>query len=77
MKIYKTYWQDASEGFCQSWHPSMREADRALVARRREHKDRTGSKDDPEPMGVDVVNVPTDKQGLIGWLNTNFSRDNG
>jgi len=29
------------------------------------------------PEGVRLVEIPTDKEGLIEWLNANFTTDNG
>lgn len=74
MKVYRCNFYDDANGLGQlvSWHPSRREAERALAGQRR---DRGRSACGPE--GVEAVEIPTDRKGLIEWLNQNLSSDNG
>ena len=79
MRIYKASWQSASEGHCQSWHPSKRAATKAIAAARRESSTAPGSWDETpnDCFRVELVDIPINKAGLIAWLNNNFTTDNG
>ncbi len=82
MKIWKCYWQDSSEGNCQSWHPNERAARKELAQIKRGDSEQHSAADfegeaSVEPCGVEAINVPTNKAGLIAWLNQNFNTDNG
>jgi hypothetical protein len=72
MKIYKCVFCDAMNGSCVSWHPNKRGADAELTALRLGRGEGAAG-----PEGVSLVDVPTDKRGLIEWLNTNLTTDNG
>lgn len=81
MRIYKAHHHHPDEGQCLSWHTSKRGAQSAVAEAKRglrdsdtldEHAQRDG-----EPSGVETVDIPNDKKGLIDWLNKNFVRDNG
>jgi hypothetical protein len=72
MKLYRCMKNDAGLGTLLSWHASKREADAEL---RRHQKAREDSASGPE--GVEAVDVPTDKAGLLLWLNANCNTDNG
>lgn len=72
MKIYRCTIYDRDLGTLLSWHSSRREAEQAL---RREQRERGEPAVGPE--GVDAVEIPTDRTGLILWLNTHFDSNNG
>jgi hypothetical protein len=72
MKLYRLYWQDMNNGTLQSWHPSKRDAEKAHTKELRE-----SSKAAAGPSGIDAIDIPTDKAGLLVWLNTYFVSDNG
>jgi hypothetical protein len=72
MKIYRCTKNHKDFGNMLSWHSSKREADAEL---RRFQKERGDSPNGPED--VDVVDVPTDRAGLLAWLNAHFDCDNG
>lgn len=72
MKVYRCRKNDADLGTLLSWHSSARQASREL---RRHQKARGGAPCGPE--GVELVDVPTDKAGLLTWLNINVDTDNG
>lgn len=72
VKVWRCNKYDSGLGSVLSWHGSRREAQAALseFQRRRE-----GESVGPE--NVALVNIPTDKPGLLRWLNRNFESDNG
>ena len=72
MKLYRCTKNDAGIGTLLSWHASKRAADAEL---RRHQRERNGQACGPEC--VDEVIVPTDKAGLLVWLNTHVDVDNG
>lgn len=74
MKIYRCDFAEGGNdrGNLVSWHPSKQEADKNL---RKLQKERGEDADGPE--GVEAVEIPTDKAGLLGWLNQHFTTDNG
>ena len=71
MKIYRCAFNDASLGLVLTWHANKRSAEHEL-RRRQSERD--------EPTGVEMIEameIPTDKRGLISWLNRHFDVDNG
>lgn len=73
MKIYRCDFYDPDEGACVSWHASEAEA---LGELRRQQRAR-GTSRATGPEGVTRQIIPTDRAGLIDWLNSHFTRDNG
>lgn len=71
MKIYRCNKSDRDEGTVVSWHSSKREAEKEL----REYQSNFFYAAPNE--SVTCVEIPTDKAGLIRWLNSVFTRDNG
>lgn len=71
MKLYRHTMHDADEGTLFSWHASKADAMRA----KREFEARRGESCDAGQ--VEAVDVPTDKRGLLSWLNSNCNSDNG
>lgn len=68
MKIWRcSFHGDPDLGNTQSWHPSKA----AAMAARRELAEK------PASCEIESVDIPTDKAGLIGWLNDHFNTDNG
>ena len=72
MKVWRCDMYDSGLGALISWHPSERDARRDLAAFRRE---RVGPAVGPE--GVTPVEIPTDKVGLLRWLNAHLTSNNG
>lgn len=72
MKLYRCMKNDAGLGTMLSWHANKQEAEAEL---RRHQKERGDTASGPE--AVEAVDVPTDKAGLLQWLNSNLSSDNG
>lgn len=70
MKVYELAHMDASEGACLSWHASKNAVAHALADIRKEHGRDT-------PFVVTPHDIPTDRDGLISWLNTHVTTDNG
>lgn len=73
MKVYKVYWHDAIQGCQLRWEGSKRDAQRKLMEALKSYE----TPSDAEPSGVEMCDIPTDKYGLLGWLNLNFGSDNG
>ncbi len=71
MKIYRCTVSDDQDGTFLSWH--FNKADAARHLRKALQKDTV----EPTLSAVTVVDIPTDKAGLIAWLNLYFSTDNG
>jgi hypothetical protein len=66
MKVYRLSIQDTDLGTMLEWHPSKRAAQKA--------------RSDLEPgtsAEIEPIDVPTDRAGLLKWLNDNFTSDNG
>lgn len=72
MKIYRITLSTGDEGIVQAWAGSKDEAKRKL----REMK---GNYEQADQMTGDIeaMDIPTDKAGLLSWLNAYFDRDNG
>jgi hypothetical protein len=71
MRLYRITMSHADLGTLIGWAGSKREANSKLAAHQRE---REGEACGPE--GVESVEVPTDKLGLIAWLNAYLDVDN-
>lgn len=69
MRVYELALQHPDEGNVISWHPSKAEAERLG----REEFNRGGY----DRMMVFGHTIPTDKRGLLRWLNTHVTKDNG
>jgi hypothetical protein len=63
MKLYKITATDPDEGVMLTWAGTQADAKRI-------RKEQGG-------VSIDEVDVPTDKPGLLAWLNAHFDRDNG
>lgn len=72
MKIWRLDISDPYEGTIVSWHSSKRKA-KAECARLRHE---LGS-DMVFIQDVRPVEIPTNRSGLVHWLNKHFNRDNG
>ena len=75
MRLWQVYYTDPDDGNILVWASSQREAKAILRERKEELKDREDG-EDAEPCGIQQVEVPTAKKGLIAWLNMHFNRDN-
>lgn len=73
MKVYKVHWHDPDNGCELRWYGSKAEATGALKAVLKSYEDAS----DAEPSGITAQDVPTDKAGLLLWLNVNLRTDNG
>ena len=72
MKIWRCDIYDPALGQLVSWHASERKARQALAAFRQERSEPASG-----PEGVSRIEIPTDKAGLLRWLNTHLTNDNG
>ena len=71
MKLYRTIFTDRAEGTILSWHSSRVAANKAVKQR---GKDYGAPETAPT---ITEVDVPTNKAGLIDWLNRHYDRANG
>lgn len=85
MKVYQVFFRDQWLGNQMSWHATKREAAKEVArikrdddeeARKLREENPEASRTDREPK-LSLVNVPTDKRGLLAWLNINCASDNG
>lgn len=70
MKLIRLSWHDKDEGTCYEWHSSKDAASKARTQKRNKYHE-------PKLGEIESVEVPTDKTGLVAWLNRHFIRDNG
>lgn len=82
MRVYRVSWWHPWNGSQLSWAPSKREAQSHLrQAMRSLHEEEKEAGPDGnysgEPCGIEQLDIPTDKAGLIDWLNRQFTSDNG
>lgn len=70
MKLYRIPFENRNGDACQLWCGSQAEA--KAETKRLETEYERWRVGDPE-----TVEVPTDKPGLIAWLNENCHEDNG
>ncbi len=71
MRLYRCNSYEKDAGTVVSWHGSKAEAEREL---RHFQKERGSEAVGPE--SIEPTDIPTDKAGLLHWLNVNFNRDN-
>lgn len=72
MKLYKVMWSDPTHSNMQEWFGSFDDANKAIPRIKQEYPE--GEQPD---CTVSKVAIPTDKKGLISWLNAHFDTDNG
>lgn len=72
MKVWRLGYHDRDMGRMLQWHPSRAEAVKAAHVVIDEGPDYS-----MKDMDIDLVNIPTDKTGLLNWLNAHFDTDNG
>lgn len=68
MKLWKSYYHDPDHGIVVRWFSTRREAER--------HQREIAKDEDAAPGNIEAVNVPTDKAGLLNWLNIWVTTDN-
>jgi hypothetical protein len=76
MKLWKATVQDGGEGACLVWASSKAGAKR-LAKELIENNDAEGDFEPPYLAHIEQMDVPTDRKGLVAWLNLYFNRDNG
>lgn len=70
MKLYRIKYTDRDNGMCVAWEGTQADAKRKQRELEKEHG--RSQVDDFEP-----YYVPTDKAGLLHFLNTHADRENG
>jgi len=72
MRIYRAQFFDRDMGARLAWFSNAKDAGKHL-------RDQQRARIDPAsgPEGVTPVDIPAGKQGLLNWLNANFTSDNG
>lgn len=68
MRVYQVSFEDGDTNSTLEWFGNQRDADRSAAERRRAGQD---------PVIVRPFDVPTDKAGLLAWLNLYVTTDNG
>lgn len=77
MRLYRCdFYDQGYGGVVVTWHGNKADANRDLRDKRKDRRKRFGS-DAAGPETVTPVEVPTDRKGLIAWLNANLDTDNG
>jgi hypothetical protein len=69
--IYKFTYTHPDLAHVVEWYGTKREAEAALMA----FKEEEGT--EQELAEIEKVDIPTDKKGLLAWLNLYFTSDNG
>lgn len=70
MKLYKLAYDDRDNGLCLAWF--IREDDAYKRVR-----ELIGELGYTPSFAITPIEIPTDKIGLMNWLNENVKRDNG
>jgi hypothetical protein len=73
MKVYRISLHDPDMGRLLGWASSKAQAKRAA----RQLADAMPSPQEVESVSIVRIDIPTDRAGLIRWLNDNFISDNG
>lgn len=76
MYVWRAKWTDPDTGFCQSWATTKDDAEESLKQAIASLKENDPD-DDGQPCSIERVQIPTHQEGLVHWLNQNFSTDNG
>jgi len=71
MKLWKVSFHTAHDGMLIAWRGSLLEAQECGRQFRKKYGAALG------PDVIDAVNIPTNKAGLLAWLNAHFNTDNG
>lgn len=71
MKLYRVDARHSEEGTMHEWCGTQADAARAVKKFKNEFEV------DPDSVEVKPVDFPTDKPGLLRWLNVYVIRDNG
>lgn len=77
MRVYKASHRCMNLGTVISWHPNKKVANGYLQEAKKAREECEPENTDFEPAEVEPVDIPTNKAGLLQWLNTNFVTDNG
>lgn len=72
MQVYRMEYHDPDDGSLLEWHSAKKDA-----VRRLKYLQWKRGTSPAGPEGIEKVYIPTDKDGLIRWLNFNLSTDNG
>lgn len=72
MKVYCVDYFHNSLGHQKAWDGNMRDARKTAREVSKTHSD-----DVPDKPTITPINIPTDKAGLLRWLNAHCDSDNG
>lgn len=72
MTVWRCNCYDSNLGTLVSWWSSKQGATAKLLRFTKERGEKAAG-----PEGVEQVTIPTDKEGLLDWLNAHFTSDNG
>ena len=73
MRICRTRYHTWEDGCLVHWCANLEEGNSFLTDLKRNR----GDDHVQEPINVEMIEIPTDKAGLIRWLNVNVNTDNG
>jgi hypothetical protein len=73
MKVWNLSYHAADIGTMQEWYGSKA----AALKRRAELRRASDDPDDLEPIAVSQLSIPTNKAGLLAWLNKHVDTENG
>lgn len=76
MHLYKVEWQDAREGSQLVWCGSMAAAKQEAREQRDGPRYAELERDERPKFEIEAVEIPTDKAGLLEWLNANVKQHN-
>lgn len=70
MKLHKLTYDDRDHGLCLEWFTRVSDAYLRI-------KELQGELGYTPNHTITPMEIPTDKNGLMNWLNEHFTRDNG
>lgn len=73
MKLHRITVKHPQEGTCYIWCRTQLD----VAQQKRELKNTLMAGLEKDALTVEQVEIPTDKGGLVDWLNANFDRHNG
>lgn len=76
MRVYRIDYMSPHSTNCVVWAMNKAEAKRIVSDIRKHPEDYNDADLNYEPT-ISLVEVPTDKAGLVYWLNAHFNTDNG
>ncbi len=70
MKIYRVTWRTPHMGNHIDYASNKKDAEKIILKAKKDCDEYIGEKDSADVDDIDLLNVPTDKKGLINFLKT-------